>query len=156
MLLSHDVLSLTQCSTGKSNKCPTSKSSKSQRKLGKDAEGLTYQSKSSKSSNAPTICLTPSPTIDYDEVTAKPTGGVTTIPPVVGVDTLPPVNGVDTLQPVVFVDTPPPVNGETSNFPTTNRPTTTEPTTMPPTPFPTPQVSDLLLGLTIYVEQIRG
>ena len=117
---------------------------------------MTYQSKSSKSSNAPTICLTPSPTIDYDEVTAKPTGGVTTIPPVVGVDTLPPVNGVDTLQPVVFVDTPPPVNGETSNFPTTNRPTTTEPTTMPPTPFPTPQVSDLLLELTIYVEQIRG
>ena len=164
MLLSHDVLSLTQCSTGKSNKCPTSKSSKSQRKLGKDAEGVTYQSKSSKSSNAPTICLTPSPTIDYDEVTAKPTGGVTTIPPVVGVDTLPPVNGVDTLQPVVFVDTLPPVNGETSNFPSTPFPTapvtpaavTPEPTTMPPTPFPTPQVSDLLLELTIYVEQIRG
>ena len=116
---------------------------------------MTYQSKSSKSSNAPTICLTPSPTIDYEVDTAKP---------VAGVDTLPPVNGVDTLQPVVFVDTLPPVNGETSNFPSTPFPTapvtpapvTPEPTTMPPTPFPTPQVSDLLLELTIYVEQIRG
>ena len=113
---------------------------------------MTYQSKSSKSTSAPTICLSPSPTIDYEVDTAKPTP---TIPPVVGVDTLPPVNGVDTLQPVVFVDTLPPVNGETSNFPTTNRPT--EPTTMPPTPFPTPQVSDLLLELMIVtLKQIRG
>lgn len=109
---------------------------------------MTYQSKSSKSTSAPTICLSPSPTIDYEVDTAKP---------VVGVDTLPPVNGVDTLQPVVFVDTLPPVNGETSNFPSTPFPTapvtpapvTPAPTTPAPTPFPTPQVSGSLLELMI-------